>query len=98
MKILDDCTLGHAVAKAGADVRAVETGKIQTLVTAGHYAVTWPYTKQNPPTVKWSPDKFTAYASWQTPKGFDQIELVCDTAEEANELLPVLANMLRARA
>jgi hypothetical protein len=92
MKILDDCTLGHAVAKAGADVRAVETGKIQTLVTAGHY------TKQNPPTLKWSPDKFTAYASWQTPKGFDQIELVCDTAEEANELLPVLANMLRARA
>lgn len=89
---LKDSALGYAVTKAGADVRAVETQEMQTLVMAGHY------TKPDPLIMHWSPDKFTAYASWQTLKGFDQIELVCDTEEGANEALPVLANMLRARA
>lgn len=97
MKILDDCALGHAVAKAGADVRAVETEEIQTRVLRGHY--NYDKAKEDPGTlVRWIDEKYTAYAAWQTPQGFDQLEQVCDTWQEANELLPVLANMLRARA
>jgi len=96
MSVPEGTALGDAVARIGARTSAAFSDEPYARVLRGHYARI--SVSNLVETVRWVDHKYTAYATWKGPKGFDHIEQVCDTWQEANELLPVLANMLRARA